>query len=112
MVIGLLAVTLGLAIVSRRARRPADPRRGARFDLTPERASGAAGRTSHAMVGFSSPAMRMVLLAGGLIFAFGLIGDQKILIGAGLLHPGAERDLRARSRLATQAALVAASPDA
>ena len=27
----------------------------------------------------------VVLLAGGLTFAVGLIGDQKILIGAGLL---------------------------
>jgi hypothetical protein len=27
----------------------------------------------------------LVVLAGGLLFAFGLIGDQKILIGAGLL---------------------------
>ncbi len=27
----------------------------------------------------------VVVFAGGLLFAFGLIGDQKILIGAGLL---------------------------
>ena len=27
----------------------------------------------------------LVVLLGGLLFAFGLIGDQKILIGAGLL---------------------------
>ncbi|MCA1647529.1 MAG: hypothetical protein LC797_19395 [Chloroflexi bacterium] len=27
----------------------------------------------------------LVLLVGGLLFAFGLIGEQKILIGAGLL---------------------------
>jgi hypothetical protein len=27
----------------------------------------------------------LVVLAGGLLFAFGLIGDQKILIGLGLL---------------------------
>lgn len=39
------------------------------------------------MVGFSV-LFGVVLLAGGLIFAFGLIGDQKILIGAGLLVLG------------------------
>ena len=27
----------------------------------------------------------IVVLIGGLVFAFGLIGDQKVLIGAGLL---------------------------
>jgi hypothetical protein len=27
----------------------------------------------------------LVILLGGLLFAFGLIGDQKLLIGAGLL---------------------------
>ena len=27
----------------------------------------------------------LVVLAGGLLFAFGLIGDQKLLIGLGLL---------------------------
>ena len=27
----------------------------------------------------------LVVLVGGLLFAFGLIGDQKVLIGAGLL---------------------------
>ena len=27
----------------------------------------------------------LVILAGGLLFAFGLIGDQKLLIGLGLL---------------------------
>jgi hypothetical protein len=27
----------------------------------------------------------LVVLLGGLLFAFGLMGDQKILIGAGLL---------------------------
>jgi hypothetical protein len=27
----------------------------------------------------------LVVLVGGLVFAFGLIGDQKVLIGAGLL---------------------------
>ncbi len=27
----------------------------------------------------------LVVLVGGLLFAFGLIGDQKILIGVGLL---------------------------
>jgi hypothetical protein len=27
----------------------------------------------------------LVLLTGGLVFAFGLIGDQKVLIAAGLL---------------------------
>ena len=27
----------------------------------------------------------LVVLTGGLLFAFGLMGDQKILIGAGLL---------------------------
>ena len=27
----------------------------------------------------------VVLLVGGVVFAFGLIGDQKVLIGAGLL---------------------------
>ena len=27
----------------------------------------------------------LFVLAGGLVFAFGLMGDQKILIGAGLL---------------------------
>ncbi len=27
----------------------------------------------------------LVVLVGGLLFAFGLIGDQKILMGAGLL---------------------------
>jgi hypothetical protein len=36
------------------------------------------------MVGFGI-LFGVVLLAGGLTFAFGLIGDQKILIGAGLL---------------------------
>jgi len=36
------------------------------------------------MVGFGV-LFGVVLLAGGLIFAFGLIGDQKVLIGAGLL---------------------------
>ncbi|HLZ29384.1 MAG TPA: hypothetical protein VKV73_18870 [Chloroflexota bacterium] len=36
------------------------------------------------MVGFGVT-FGVVLLAGGLIFAFGLIGDQKLLIGAGLL---------------------------
>ena len=36
------------------------------------------------MVGFGV-LFGVVLLAGGLTFAFGLIGDQKILIGAGLL---------------------------
>ena len=27
----------------------------------------------------------LVVLVGGLLFAFGLMGDQKVLIGAGLL---------------------------
>lgn len=36
------------------------------------------------MVGFGILAGLVVLL-GGLLFAFGLMGDQKILIGAGLL---------------------------
>ena len=27
----------------------------------------------------------LVLFVGGLVFSFGLIGDQKVLIGAGLL---------------------------
>ena len=36
------------------------------------------------MVGFSV-LFGVVLLAGGLLFAFGLMSDQKILIGAGLL---------------------------
>jgi hypothetical protein len=30
----------------------------------------------------------LVVLVGGLLFAFGLIGDQKVLIGAGLLVLG------------------------
>jgi hypothetical protein len=36
------------------------------------------------MVGFGI-LFGLVVLLGGLLFAFGLIGDQKILIGAGLL---------------------------
>jgi hypothetical protein len=36
------------------------------------------------MVGFGVM-FGVVLLVGGFLFAFGLIGDQKILIGAGLL---------------------------
>jgi hypothetical protein len=36
------------------------------------------------MVGFGV-LFGIVLLVGGLLFAFGLIGDQKVLIGAGLL---------------------------
>jgi hypothetical protein len=36
------------------------------------------------MVGFGI-LFGLVILCGGLLFAFGLIGDQKILIGAGLL---------------------------
>jgi hypothetical protein len=36
------------------------------------------------MVGFGV-LFGLVLLVGGLVFAFGLIGDQKVLIGAGLL---------------------------
>ncbi len=36
------------------------------------------------MVGFGVT-YGIVLLAGGLIFTFGLIGDQKLLIGVGLL---------------------------
>jgi hypothetical protein len=39
---------------------------------------------SYVMVGFGI-LFGIVVLAGGLLFAFGLIGDQKILIGAGLL---------------------------
>lgn len=35
------------------------------------------------MVGFGI-LFGLVILLGGLLFAFGLIGDQKILIGAGL----------------------------
>jgi hypothetical protein len=30
----------------------------------------------------------LVVLVGGLLFAFGLMGDQKVLIGAGLLVLG------------------------
>jgi hypothetical protein len=30
-------------------------------------------------------AFGLVILAGGLLFAFGLLGDSKIMIGAGLL---------------------------
>jgi len=30
----------------------------------------------------------LVVLVGGLLFAFGLVGDQKVLIGAGLLVIG------------------------
>lgn len=36
------------------------------------------------MVGFGI-LVGLVVLFGGLLFAFGLMGDQKILIGAGLL---------------------------
>ncbi len=36
------------------------------------------------MVGLAI-AYGLVVLVGGLIFAFGLMGDQKILIGVGLL---------------------------
>jgi hypothetical protein len=36
------------------------------------------------MVGFGI-LFGLVLLLGGLLFAFGLIGDQKVLIGLGLL---------------------------
>jgi hypothetical protein len=36
------------------------------------------------MVGFGV-LFGVVLFVGGLLFAFGLIGDQKVLIGAGLL---------------------------
>jgi hypothetical protein len=36
------------------------------------------------MVGFGV-LFGIVLFVGGLLFAFGLIGDQKVLIGAGLL---------------------------
>jgi hypothetical protein len=36
------------------------------------------------MVGFGVT-FGIVLLVGGVVFALGLIGDQKVLIGAGLL---------------------------
>jgi hypothetical protein len=39
------------------------------------------------MVGFAI-LFGLVVLVGGLLFAFGLMGDQKILIGAGLLVLG------------------------
>jgi len=43
-----------------------------------------AAARSHVMLGFGV-LFGLVLLVGGLLFAFGLIGDQKLLIGGGLL---------------------------